>query len=144
MPVLSILFSLAITLCVETWVYMFLRRFSIKLFIVVSLMNILLNTVMNVLLAVFGTNTLWYWLILSGYEIATVFLESLIIFLFFGFKYHKTLLVALIANAASFLIGLALSPIHSNNISTIIFTSLFFLGYLALYIITIKVSVAHS
>lgn len=143
MPVLSILLSLAITLCIETWIYMLLKRFSLKLFFVASAMNLILNTTMNVLLVLFGTETLSYWLILSAYEVGTIFMESLIIFLFFGFKYFKTLLVALIANVSSFVVGLALGPVHSNNVLAIIFTSLFFLGYLVLYALTIKASLAH-
>lgn len=141
MEVLSILFGLAITLCIETWIYMLLNRSSLKLFIVASLMNLVLNISMNIILTMFGKDNLSYWLILSIYEVMTTLVESLIIFVIFKFKYFKTLLVALIANVSSFLIGLVLGPIHSDLVLLIIFTSLFFLGYIALYILTMRLYV---
>ena len=143
MEALSILFSLAITLCVETWIYMLLNRSSLKLFLVVSLMNLVSNTSMNIILTIFGTSDLAYWLILSIYEVMTTLVESLVIFLIFKFKYFKTLLVALIANGASFVIGLSLGPLYNNIILVIIFTSLFFLGYIAIYIITMRLYVSR-
>ena len=144
MEVLSILFSLAITLCIETWIYMLLNRSSLKLFIVASLMNLVLNTSMNIILTIFGKDNLSYWLILSIYEVMTTLVESLIIFFIFKFKYFKTLLIALIANASSFLIGLVLGSMHSNLVLLIIFTSLFFLGYIALYILTMRLYVYRT
>ena len=144
MEVLSILFSLAITLCIETWIYMLLNRSSLKLFIVASLMNLVLNTSMNIILTIFGKDNLSYWLILSIYEVMTTLVESLIIFFIFKFKYFKTLLIALIANVSSFLIGLVLGSIHSNLVLLIIFTSLFFLGYIALYILTMRLYVYRT
>ena len=144
MEVLSILFNLAITLCIETWIYMLLNRSSLKLFIVASLMNLVLNTSMNIILTIFGKDNLSYWLILSIYEVMTTLVESLIIFFIFKFKYFKTLLIALIANVSSFLIGLVLGSIHSNLVLLIIFTSLFFLGYIALYILTMRLYVYRT
>ena len=137
MFILSILFSLAITLCVETYIYLLLKWRSLKLLIVVSLANLILNPLMNTILYYFADNQYTYWLILSIYEVGTVFIESSIIFLTMRFKYFKILLIAFIANLASFLIGLALSPVYENYVITIVLTVLFLLGYLFIYFLTI-------
>ncbi len=138
MFILSILLGLAITLCIETYIYLILKWRDLKLLIIVTVMNLALNPLMNIILSYFGQNQFTYWLILSIYEVSTIFIESLIIYLFMRFKYFKILLIALAANISSFLVGLALSPLFQIQIVAIILTIIFFLGYLAIYFICIS------
>ena len=138
MPFLSILLSLAMTICIETYIYLLLKWRDLKLLAIVTLMNLILNTSMNIILIYCGNNQFTYWLILSIYEVSTIFIESLIIYLFMRFKYFKILLIALAANISSFLVGLALSPLFEYQIAAIILTIVFFLGYLAVYFICIS------
>lgn len=138
MPFLYILLSLAMTICIETYIYLLLKWRDLKLLAIVTLMNLILNTSMNIILIYCGNNQFTYWLILSIYEVSTIFIESLIIYLFMRFKYFKIMLIALAANISSFLVGLALSPLFQIQIVAIILTIIFFLGYLAIYFICIS------
>ena len=142
MPFLSILLSLAMTICIETYIYLLLKWRDLKLLAIVTLMNLILNTSMNIILIYCGNNQFTYWLILSIYEVSTIFIESLIIYLFMRFKYFKILLIALAANISSFLVGLALSPLFEYQIAAIILTIVFFLGYLAVYFICISFNIS--
>ena len=65
MPVLSILFSLAITLSIETGIYMILKHRDLKLLLVVSLMNLALNPTMNILLIYVIKGEVAYWVFLG-------------------------------------------------------------------------------
>ena len=138
MLILSILFGLAITLCLEAWIYMLLKRHSLKLLLIVTLMNLVLNPTMNIILYYFGNDQTTYWIIVALYEVGTTIVESLIVFLFMRFKYYKVLLIALFANAASFIVGLALAPTYNYLVVAIILTICFFIGYLVIYFLTIK------
>ena len=134
---LSIIFPLAITLVIETGLYMILKHRDLKLFLVVSLMNVVLNPTMNLILIQFGGTQLKYWLILGIGEVSTTLIESLIVFLFMRFKYLEILLFAFIANAASFLIGLALQPLFENRVLLIIVSIVLLLGYIAMYLVVL-------
>ena len=59
---LHIFLSLAITLFLETGVYMILKNHDLKLLLIVSLMNIALNGAMNIILTyvVKDVNTYWW------------------------------------------------------------------------------------
>lgn len=133
---IQILFPLTITLAVETAIYMLLKWGNLKLFIVVSVMNLVLNPLMNILLGLTNNPTAYYVLLIS-YEIGTTLLESLIVFLFCRFKYWRTLLFAVIANGASFLLGFLLEPVFHTRITIIVLTVVFFSIYLGIEVVTL-------
>lgn len=134
---LSIIFPLAVTLVIETGLYMILKHRDLKLFLVVGVMNLVLNTTMNIVLLLCGDTQLNYWLILIIGEVSTTFIESLIVYLFMRFKYLKILLFAVIANLGSFLVGLALEPLFGNKILLIIATIIFLTCYIAIYLVVL-------
>ena len=134
---LSIIFPLAVTLVIETGLYMILKHRDLKLFLVVGVMNLVLNTTMNIVLLLCGDTQLKYWLILIIGEVSTTFIESLIVYLFMRFKYPKILLFAVIANLGSFLVGLALEPLFGNKTLLIIVTVVFLLIYIAIYLVVL-------
>ena len=137
MFILSIVFPLAVTLVIETGLYMILKHRDLKLFLVVGIMNAILNPTMNIVLLLCGDTQLKYWIILIVGEILTTFIESLGVFLFMKFKYRKILLFAAIANLGSFLIGLALEPLYGNKTILIIVTVVFLLIYIAVYLVVL-------
>ena len=125
-----ILFPLSLTLLIETVIYMFLKWGDIKLFLVVSIANLVLNTTMNfILLSISDINT--YNIVLISYEIGTTLVEALIIFLFMRFKFWKTLLFAIAANGASFLMGFLLRDVYQTRTTIIVLTIIFFALFLA-------------
>ena len=134
---LSIIFPLAVTLVIETGLYMILKHRDLKLFLVVGVMNLVLNTTMNIILLLCGDTQLKYWLILIIGEVSTTFIESLIVYLFMRFKYLKILLLAVIANLGSFLVGLALEPLFGNKTVLIIATIIFLTCYIAIYLVVL-------
>ena len=134
---LSIIFPLAVTLVIETGLYMILKHRDLKLFLVVGVMNLVLNTTMNIVLLLCGDTQLKYWLILIIGEVSTTFIESLIVYLFMRFKYLKILLFAVIANLGSLLVGLALEPLFGNKTFLIIATIIFLTCYIAIYLVVL-------
>ena len=134
---LSIIFPLAVTLVIETGLYMILKHRDLKLFLVVGIMNILLNSTMNIILLLRGDTQFKYWLILIIGEASTTLIESLIVYLFMRFKYLKILLFAVIANLGSFLVGLALESLFGNKTLLIVTTVVFLLIYIAIYLVVL-------
>ena len=134
---LSIIFPLAVTLVIETGLYMILKHRDLKLFLVVGIMNIVLNSTMNIILLLRGDTQFKYWLILIIGEASTTLIESLIVYLFMRFKYLKILLFAVIANLGSFLVGLALEPLFGNKTLLIVTTVVFLLIYIAIYLVVL-------
>lgn len=131
-----ILFPLSLTLLIETVIYMFLKWGDIKLFLVVAISNLVLNTTMNfILLSITDLNI--YNIALISYEIGTTLIEALIIFLFMRFKFWKTLLFAIVANGASFLMGFLLKDVYQTRTTIIVLTIIFFVLFLAFEIVTI-------
>ena len=131
-----ILFPLSLTLLIETVIYMFLKWGDIKLFLIVAISNLVLNTTMNfILLSIENVNT--YYIVLVSYEIGTTLLEALIIFLFMRFKFWKTLLFAVLANGASFLMGFLLKDVYQTRTTIIVLTIIFFVLFIAFEIVTI-------
>ena len=130
-----IVLPLAITLAVETGTYIILKHKSLKLFFVVSLLNLILNPIMNFGLLYLADEVVYY-LVLAAAEALTVFIESLFIFLVIKEKYLKVLLYSLIANAASFLVGFILSftPIYETVKTVYIVAGVFIVIYLLLYL----------
>lgn len=135
MQSLLILFPLVTTLLFETGIYMILKHRDLKLFLVASIMNLILNLAMNLTLTYLGDTPSKYWLILGIGEVLTTLIESIVVYLFMRFKYLKILLIAVIANVTSFLVGLALDPLYDNHVILIIFFVLFMLGYIATYLV---------
>lgn len=124
----NIFLPLAITLLFETIIYMILKPKNLKLFIVVSILNIILNITMNSIL--FFINEEWlYWLVLFSYEIFTTLIEALIIFKLIKIKFSKTLLAAISANLFSFIIGFSLHFIYENKIAALFVSWLFLILY---------------
>ena len=134
---LSIIFPLAVTLVIETGLYMILKHRDLKLFLVVGIMNVILNPTMNIILLQLGDTPLKYWIILIVGEVLTTLIESLIVFLFMKFKYLKILLFAVLANLGSFLIGLALEPLFGNKIFLIVATAIFLVAYIGIYLVVL-------
>ena len=132
---MGIVLALMITLAIEVNIFIFLKRDNIFLWLVASLMNLFLNVGMNVLLY-FMPTTFWYWFTLSIYEVATLIIEGLTIFLIFKYKLFKCLLVSLIANSASFLIGLLINQFKLNTWVQLTLICLFAVIYLAGFVIT--------
>ena len=131
-----ILFPLSLTLLIETVIYMFLKWGDIKLFLIVAISNLVLNTTMNfILLSIENVNT--YYIVLASYEIGTTLLEALIIFLFMRFKFWKTLLFAVLANGASFLMGFLLKDVYQTKTTIIVLTIIFFVLFISFEIVTI-------
>ena len=126
---MNIILPLSITLAFETGIYMILKHRNIKLFIVVSLLNLFLNPVMNLSLSSIENDAV-YAIVLWASEIATILIEALIICLICKLKFTKVLLFSLIANATSFIIGVLIFPLYETKIAAIVVSSLFFLVYL--------------
>ena len=131
-----ILFPLSLTLLVETLIYMFLKWGDIKLFVVASVANIVLNTTMNLILLSI-TDATAYYIVLISYEIGTTLVEALIITLFMRFKFWKTLFFAVLANGVSYLVGLLLQPVYQTRTTIIVLTIVFLALYLAFEVVTI-------
>ena len=132
---MEIVLALMITLAVEVNIFIFLERKNIFLWLVATAMNIILNVGMNILLY-YMPNDFWYWFTLWVYEILTFIIEGFIIFAFFRYKLVKCLLVSLIANAASFLVGFLLNQIPQNGTIQIILLIAFSVIYLVGFGIT--------
>ena len=116
---MEIILDLMITLAVEVNIFIFLERKNIFLWLAATVMNIVLNVGMNVLLYYMPTE-FWYWFTLWVYEILTFIIEGLIIFFIFKYKLVKCLLVSLIANASSFLVGFTINQFNPNELAQII------------------------
>ena len=126
---MEIILALMITLAIEVNIYIFLDRKNIFLWLTATVMNVVLNVGMNVLLYYMPTE-FWYWFTLWIYEMLTFIIEGLIIFAIFKYKLVKCLLVALIANASSFLIGFVINQFNPNDIAKIILLIVFAVIYL--------------
>ena len=129
---MNIILALAITLAIEANLYMLLDYKNIKLFILVSLINIVSNVSMNILLWFLKSDALYY-TILAIYEIGTVFIEALIVNLILKYKYTSALLFSFLANLASFITGLLVNHIVKTNtamiMSIIIFMVIYYIGF---------------
>lgn len=128
---MNIILPLAITLALETGIYMILKHRDIKLLLVVSFLNVVLNMSMNIGLSFIDDKTI-YWIVLSISEAVTVILESLVITLIMKFKYLKVLLFSVFANAVSLGVGLLIQPIYQTKTAVIIACGVF----LAIYFFT--------
>ena len=140
---LNIFLSLAITLFFETGVYMILKHHDLKLLLIVSLMNIFLNGAMNLILTYLVNDSITYWWVLTIFEVGTVLVETLIIFLFMRFNFFKILLFAFIANMSSFLVGFLINNWIHDLTLFIVLLIIFALGYLFIYFFDIFWNIKH-
>ena len=129
---MEIILALAITLAIEVNFYMILDYKNLKLFVVVSIINIITNSSMNLILLTTRSD-FYYYLILSIFEVSVVFLEALVVTLILKYKYTSSLLFSFIANTSSFLVGLLINQIVKTNtamiITIIIFIIIYFVGF---------------
>ena len=129
---MEIILALAITLAIEVNLYMILDYKNLKLFVVVSIINIITNSSMNLILLTTRSD-FYYYLILSIFEVSVVFLEALVVTLILKYKYTSSLLFSFIANTSSFLVGLLINQIVKTNtamiIAIIIFMVIYFVGF---------------
>lgn len=132
---MEILLSLAITLAAETGTYIIFRHKSLKLFFVVSLLNLIFNPLMNIWLRYAQYKGTYYFVLVLA-EVATILIESVFIYPFIKEKYLKVLLYSLIANFASFIIGFIFSftSIYETLMTICIVTGVFVAIYFLLYL----------
>ena len=138
---MEIILALAITLAIEVNLYMILDYKNLKLFVVVSIINIITNSSMNLILLTIRSD-FYYYLILSIFEVGVVFLEALVVTLILKYKYTSSLLFSFIANTSSFLVGLLINQIVKTNtamiIAIIIFMVIYFTGFIVFTTISAK------
>ena len=125
---MNIIFPLAITMAFETPIYMLIKRRDMKLFLIFSLLNLILNPLMNI--ALMGIEGNDYYIFLAILEITTVLIESAVIYLFTKVDILKVFLISLNANALSLLIGIILFFVYQTRITIIVLTIIFFSFYL--------------
>ena len=141
---MNILFPLSITLLFETSIYIILNRRSVKLFLIASIMNILLNVSMNLILSITRTPDEFF-VVVAVYEVGTLFAESIILWITMRIKYWKTLLFSFLANATSFGVGLILNTyVYPHKTAAIIVCSVFFVLYLLLFAFVFATRKAHD
>lgn len=129
---MELLLALAITLAIEVNLLMILDYKNLKLFILVSIINMATNISMNAILLLMP-NDVTYYIVLSCFEVAVVFLEALFVTIFLKYKYTRSLLFSLIANVSSFLVGFVLNqfPLDytAKLILSISFLVIYFVGF---------------
>ena len=138
---MEIILALAITIAIEVNLYMILDYKNLKLFVVVSIINIITNSSMNLIL-LSTRSDFYYYLILSIFEVSVVFLEALVVTLILKYKYTSSLLFSFIANTSSFLVGLLINQIVKTNtaviIAIIVFMIIYFAGFIVFTFISAK------
>ena len=139
---MNVLFPLAITLAVESLIYMLFYKWDKRLFVITSILNVFLNVGMNIGLS-FINDIKIYWIILSIAEVLTIMIESFVIYLYKKEKYPKVLLICFIANLLSFLIGLSLFEVMKMNITPIVLCIIFFIIYIFEFIYTFFIRKNH-
>lgn len=121
-----IVFALALTIALEGWVYNFLKPWSLKLFLTTMVMNLILNTSMNLILSSY-TNQSNYYYFLALFEVLTIAIETVVLFLVFKEKLLKTFLFSLTANVVSLVFGLFINQFITSEKGAIIGSFMFVL-----------------
>ena len=138
---MEIILALAITLAIEVNLYMILDYKNLKLFVAVSIINVITNSSMNLILLTTRSD-FYYYLILSIFEVSVVFLEALVVTLILKYKYTPSLLFSFIANTSSFLVDLLINQIVKTNttviIAIIVFMVIYFTGFIVFTTISAK------
>ena len=103
------LYSLSLTLLVETFVYLWLKPKSYGFLLAILVMNMGLNLTMNFLLMT--TPNPDYFASLILYEVLTIFIEAIFLILL-GITVRKAILFSFIANLLSYFIGIGMNTIN--------------------------------
>lgn len=111
---MHIIFALALTIALEGWIYNFLKPWSLKLFLVTMVMNSILNVAMNLILTNL-INPANYYYFLALFEVLTIVIETLVLFLIFKEKPLKTFLFSLAANIVSLSFGLFINQFITSE-----------------------------
>lgn len=110
----TLAFPVILTLLVEVPIYFLFNKKSLGYLLVIYVMNMVLNILMNyLLLYVFYYNYIIALVIMEG---VVVLIEGFIIYWFKDIRF-KGLYIALLANAASLGIGLAINMISPSSLS---------------------------
>ena len=136
----EILFPLSITLAVEVPIVLLLKWRDLKLFITASVINLITNPLMNFIILKMGGTFTYYALFVACYEIGTVFVEALVVFLLCKTKFPMTLLFVFFANLLSFVVGLMFDFVYQSETKLLLFTLIFF----ALYMVTEILTLIHN
>lgn len=129
---LYIFFPLSITLLFEPIIVSLIKKFDFKLFLSATLINIILNPLMNSIIYHIKDGFTYY-LVLSCFEILTVFIETILIKTINKTAFKKTLLFVFLANAASLVMGIIINPLFYANIVVLIINYVLFI---VLFILT--------
>lgn len=112
---LNIIFALLLTLVIETFIYVFVKPYDIKLFITVTVMNLVLNPLMNLTLlnmASLQQYTVW----LTIFECLTVVIEATVLYFIVKIRLPKAFIFAFIANIVSYGIGSRIDLVGRTNL----------------------------
>lgn len=128
-------FPMILTLLIEVPIYFWFYKKSLGYLLVIYLMNMVLNFVMNyLLLYVFLSN---YFVALIIMEVIVVIIEGFIIYWFKNIRFNG-LYIALVANAASLGIGLAINMISPSSLSGFPFIIVSFIFFIIEFILILS------
>lgn len=134
---MDILLALSITLMVELLIISLFFFKDIKVFISLSLANIVLNLTMNLLIRLMS-NDFAYYLFLVLFEIGTVIVEALVLIFICKKSVIKSLLISLLANSSSLSVGLLINSFNPDNKTKMIL----FITFAVIYTIIFAVNLS--
>lgn len=134
---MDILLALSITLMVELLIISLFFFKDIKVFISLSLANIVLNLTMNLLIRLMS-NDFAYYLFLVLFEIGTVVVEALVLIFICKKSVIKSLLISLLANSSSLSVGLLINSFNPDNKTKMIL----FITFVVIYTIIFAVNLS--
>lgn len=128
---ICVLVALSTTLMIEPIVFSLINKFDLKIFLISTASNIVLNTTMNVLyMKVIGPDAAGVFLFY--FEIFTTFAEALLITFICKQKFGKCFLFSMAANVASCFFGLVINSLLLLPLVIIIINFLVYLIFLTL------------
>lgn len=130
---MNIIFPLCTTLAVETGIYMILKHRSIKLFLLVSIMNAIFHTGINIMLSSLEGNYVYY-IVLAFAEFALIYVESTILYLTLNEKYIKVIGISCLANLASLLITFICRGLYQTKVAIYIVMGVFIAIYVGTFV----------
>lgn len=131
----NILFAMSLTLLIEPFLLWIVSKRNNKIFFTTFTMNSITNPTMNILLYLVSPNE--YYVYLFIFEICTVILETLIIFIINKTDLVKTLLYVFLANLVSFIFGMMFNMFNMNLLTMWILIGVFILLEGGLFIFVI-------
>lgn len=134
---MDILLALSITLMVELLIISLFFFKDIKVFISLSLANIVLNLTMNLLIRL-TSNDFAYYLFLVLFEIGTVVVEALVLIFICKKSVIKSLLISLLVNSSSLSVGLLINSFNPDNKTKMIL----FITFAVIYTIIFAVNLS--